>query len=266
MAKLQLVLENVRDRHMINILEEGTTELVALKTKKFLNENLSIISKILVEEGVVDGAKQHLANNWGKYAAGAAAGGAALGAATINGADGTDAIDTFNNGTGNFQANAGAALDAAGANVAHNATQAGQAVADKYNEAATATTNAVTGAVDDVKAAGTQFQAGYADQSANDPEMFTGPMKAGMIAGNTVDTGVEAVKAIPGHISAGLDAAGNKISTLADQAQTQGQATVDAVQKHVEANPAAYAAGAAGLGGAALGGGAMYAANRNQQK
>jgi hypothetical protein len=77
MRKLQLVLENVRDRHMINILEEGVTELGVLKTKKFLNENLSVISKILVEEGVVDGARNHLANNWGTYAAGA--GGAAAG-------------------------------------------------------------------------------------------------------------------------------------------------------------------------------------------
>lgn len=72
MATLMEAIENVRDRHLIAVLEEGTTtELQALKTKQFLNENLGIIRKVLVEEGVVDGARQHLANNWGKYAAGA---------------------------------------------------------------------------------------------------------------------------------------------------------------------------------------------------
>lgn len=120
---------------MINILEEGTTELVALKTKKFLNENLSIIHKILVEEGVVDGARNHLANNWGKYAAGAALGGAALGAATVNGADGTDAIDTFNNGTGNIKDNTVDALKAAGQNIKYNAGVAGDVIDTQYDAA-----------------------------------------------------------------------------------------------------------------------------------
>jgi len=74
-------IETVRDRHLMAVLEESeVTELQALKTKKFLNENLNIIKKVLVEEGVLDGARQHLANNWGKYAAGAGAVGAGVAA------------------------------------------------------------------------------------------------------------------------------------------------------------------------------------------
>jgi len=77
MRKLDLILENIRDEFMINLLEEGeTSELGTLKTKKFLNENLGRIRKMLVEEGALDSVKNHLANNWGKYLAGAGAAGA----------------------------------------------------------------------------------------------------------------------------------------------------------------------------------------------
>ncbi len=77
MRKLDLILENVRDEYMINLLEEGeTTELETLKTKKFLNENLNRIRKMLIEEGALEGVKQHLGDNWGKYLAGAGAAGA----------------------------------------------------------------------------------------------------------------------------------------------------------------------------------------------
>jgi len=81
MAILSKVIENKRDEYMIQVLEEGTTELESLKTKKYLTENLTLIGKILMEEGVVDAAKANLANNWGKYAAGAGVVGA--GAAAI---------------------------------------------------------------------------------------------------------------------------------------------------------------------------------------
>jgi hypothetical protein len=51
MRKIDLILENIRDEYMINLLEEGeTTELEVLKTKKFLNESLGKIRKMLVEE------------------------------------------------------------------------------------------------------------------------------------------------------------------------------------------------------------------------
>ncbi len=72
MRKIDLILESIRDEYMINLLEEGSvTELETLKTKKFLNENLTRIRKMLVEEGALEGVKQHLGNNWGKYLAGA---------------------------------------------------------------------------------------------------------------------------------------------------------------------------------------------------
>ncbi len=77
MAKLDLILENIRDEYMINLLEESeVSELQALKTKKFLNESLGRIRKSLIEEGNMDAVKQHLKNNWGKYLAGAGAAGA----------------------------------------------------------------------------------------------------------------------------------------------------------------------------------------------
>ena len=77
MRKLDLILESIRDEYMINLLEEGeVSELETLKTKKFLNENLNRIRGMLVEEGALDSVKNHLANNWGKYLAGAGALGA----------------------------------------------------------------------------------------------------------------------------------------------------------------------------------------------
>jgi len=80
MAKLDLIIENIRDEYMINLLEEGEiSELETLKTKKFLNESLSRIRGMLVEEGALDAVKGHLQNNWGKYLAGAGAGAAGVG-------------------------------------------------------------------------------------------------------------------------------------------------------------------------------------------
>ncbi len=95
MRKLDLILENIRDEYMINLLEEGTSsELETLKTKKFLNENLNRIRKMLVEEGALEGVKQHLGDNWGKYLAGAGA----LGAGALANHYGNDpeSHDTFN--------------------------------------------------------------------------------------------------------------------------------------------------------------------------
>jgi len=62
MAKLDLVLESVRDRYMINVLEEGTTELGALKTKRFLTESTQRIKEILIQEGVMDSVKAGVQN------------------------------------------------------------------------------------------------------------------------------------------------------------------------------------------------------------
>lgn len=72
MRTLDLILENIRDEYMINILEEGTvSELESLKTKKFLNESIQSVRGILVQEGVMDSVRDHLADNWKKYAVGA---------------------------------------------------------------------------------------------------------------------------------------------------------------------------------------------------
>ena len=83
MAKIDLIIENIRDEYMINLLEESeVSELEALKTKRFLNESLGRIRSMLVEEGAMDAVKSHLANNWGKYLAGGL-----TGAAMYHGAD-----------------------------------------------------------------------------------------------------------------------------------------------------------------------------------
>lgn len=67
MRKLDLILENIRDEYMINLLEEGeTSELETLKTKKFLNENLSRVRDILVEEGTIEAVREVLSENWGR--------------------------------------------------------------------------------------------------------------------------------------------------------------------------------------------------------
>ncbi len=68
MTKIDLILENIRDDYMINLLEEGTaSELETLKTKKFLNENLSRIRRMLIEEGALENIREHLSENWGHY-------------------------------------------------------------------------------------------------------------------------------------------------------------------------------------------------------
>ncbi len=132
MAKLDYILESIRDEYMINLLEEGeVSELETLKTKKFLNENLNRIRGMLVEEGAMDAIKDHLANNWGKYLAGA--GGLAAGAA------GADALANMGEGAiqagagdpgfmGNLATGAGMAADQAG--------EALQQVGDKLVDAA----------------------------------------------------------------------------------------------------------------------------------
>ena len=54
---LEIILENKKDKYLINILEESTSELESLKTKRYLTENLNMIGKILTEEGVLDTLK-----------------------------------------------------------------------------------------------------------------------------------------------------------------------------------------------------------------
>ncbi len=147
---------------MINLLEEGeTSELETLKTKKFLNENLNRIRKMLVEEGALEGVKQHLGDNWGKYLAGAGALGAgALGAdaamdagygqglAGIAGSgmpmgDQAEALGQLA-GAGADQAGAaiGAGMDQAGAAIGAGADQAGAAIAGAADQAGQFVTDA----------------------------------------------------------------------------------------------------------------------------
>jgi len=80
---LEMILENKRDDYLIQVLEESTTELETLKTKKYLTENLNLIEKILVEEGLLDTLKNH----GGKIAAGVG-----LGAAATYGMDHSDQV------------------------------------------------------------------------------------------------------------------------------------------------------------------------------
>jgi len=72
--KLEMILESKKNKYLLNILEESSTELETLKSKKYLNENIQEIRKFLIEEGFLNNAKEHLKNNWGKYATGLGAG------------------------------------------------------------------------------------------------------------------------------------------------------------------------------------------------
>ncbi len=132
MRKLDLIIEGIRDEYMINLLEEGSvSELESLKTKKFLNENLNRIRKMLIEEGALDGVKQHLGNNWGKYLGGAGALGA--GALAANHFMGDDVMPEgeagVNQQAATYAENPGARVaDAALQNAQSAGTQADQDV------------------------------------------------------------------------------------------------------------------------------------------
>jgi len=140
MATLNEAVEIVRDRHLMNVLEEGTvtSELDVLKTKKFLTENLSFIKKILVEEGVVDGAKDHLKNNWGKYALGAGALGAGVGLGEYGAAQGSDfghdIAQGYHDGGKTFVDGVGGALSAAGKDIANGADRVYNNVHDYFSD------------------------------------------------------------------------------------------------------------------------------------
>jgi hypothetical protein len=81
--QLDLILENVRNKYNMSLLEEGTnlSERDLLKGKMMINETTMNIRKMLITEGAVEQVKmmlqenwqQHLANNKGRYAAGAGA-------------------------------------------------------------------------------------------------------------------------------------------------------------------------------------------------
>ncbi len=138
MRKLDLILEDIRDEYMINLLEEGSfNELETLKTKKFLNENLNRIRKMLIEEGALEGVKQHLGDNWGKYLAGAG-----TGAAMANGVRATNERLPLGLDMGDMASNIadeamnGDAVDAAGAAVGAPPALAAIGVADAVNQGA----------------------------------------------------------------------------------------------------------------------------------
>ena len=138
MRKLDLILENIRDEFMINLLEEGSvSELETLKTKKFLNENLQRIRGILIQEGAMDSVKSHLANNWGKYLAGAGAAGTAYGLGnTETGGEIMDQLNMQNSTIGERVAGAG------------------EVIGDKLGDAYDSATGTASDAVDAAKLAG----------------------------------------------------------------------------------------------------------------
>ncbi len=163
MRKLDLILEDIRDEYMINLLEEGeTTELETLKTKKFLQENLNRIRKMLIEEGALEGVKQHLGDNWGKYLSGiGAAGAGALGAATGLGGDIADtAVDAYHQVPGIVaDGGYGEAANHVGANLAGDLSKAGDVISGAAGQAsdyagglATQAGDAIGGAYDKVDA------------------------------------------------------------------------------------------------------------------
>ena len=109
--KLDLILENVRNKYNFALLEESETlgEKEVLKGKILVNEATMNIRKYLIEEGIMDSVKSGLQNSWqaiannkGKIAAG-------LGGAALAGAAG---YDHFANEDKGLHAIQGAASDA----------------------------------------------------------------------------------------------------------------------------------------------------------
>ncbi len=182
MRKIDLILENIRDDYMINLLEEGTaSELETLKTKKFLNENLSRIRHMLIEEGALEGVKQHLGDNWGKYLAGAGAG-AGAGAAGMHGADVINDQLPLGTSVGNLPGAIGDGLMSG---------DPAEMAASTAATAAVPTSLAGVGAAD------------YADQAGN-------------AIGNAASAAGQLATDAAGNI---MDAAGNVIGNIADFAQ-----------------------------------------------
>ncbi len=139
MRKIDLILESIRDEYMINLLEEGTaSELETLKTKKFLNENLNRIRKMLVEEGALEGVQRHLGNNWGKYLAGAGGGAALANGMDVTGATVGNLVRGFGTAADQGGVTAGAyaaGVPAAliGAGTVDGVNQAGEFIKDQIN-------------------------------------------------------------------------------------------------------------------------------------
>lgn len=63
--KLDLILENVRNKYNLGLLEESTlSELEVLKGRIMINESTMNIRKMLVEEGTIDTIKSFLEESW----------------------------------------------------------------------------------------------------------------------------------------------------------------------------------------------------------
>jgi hypothetical protein len=63
--KLDLILENVRNKYNMGLLEESSlTELDVLKGKVLINESTMSIRKMLVEEGTMENVKAFLEESW----------------------------------------------------------------------------------------------------------------------------------------------------------------------------------------------------------
>ncbi len=67
--KLDLILENTRNKYSLGLLEEsaGISEQDVLKGKIMINEATMTIRKLLIEEGVMDSVKDLLQENFTGY-------------------------------------------------------------------------------------------------------------------------------------------------------------------------------------------------------
>jgi len=75
--KLDLILENIRSKYSLGLLEESSGEISEkelLKGKLLINESTMAIRKMLVEENGLQNVKNGLKNHWGKIAGVGAAG------------------------------------------------------------------------------------------------------------------------------------------------------------------------------------------------
>ena len=226
--KLDLILENIRNRYSLGLLEEseGMSEKDILKGKILINESTMKIRKMLIEEGTMAQVAANLEEAWtaALIQEDMDAIEAAYDSAKEYVAPGVEAVKNYgiNALGGNTDAQMASAVQASQpTGLAGQAANAVQAVQGKVADAGQAVNSGIDQASQAVNSG--IAQAGQAVNSYRDQ------------AGQAIDAGVEAAKdglLTPGQAAAGLGVAGAGLA----MAGGRGAAAVDGV-KYGYANP-----------------------------
>jgi len=189
--KLDLILENVRNRYSLGLLEEaeGMSEKDLLKGKIMINESTMQIRKMLVEEGVMQGVRDLLEEGWGQrlVGAGALAGVGAGGKMAYDA--GKQFVDHTNSGIADNAAsvaNAHQGIVANAAGVANNTTGVANNAAGVANNATGVANNTTTmqdASIDKVADYTNKFKSGaseLSDKLGHVGDTISGNLKQGV--------------------------------------------------------------------------------------